>query len=229
MDGALGVVALRRCPLFESVSEAGLERIAGTLRRRTFRRDEVVFHQGDPGDALHVIVIGSVKIALESAEGEEAILVTLGPGAFFGELAVIDEAPRSATAIALEPTRTLALDRAVLRRLMDADAALRAAMFAGMAAALRRLTLQLEELTFLDLRGRLAVRLARMARSADATSASVTLPWPYTQSDLAAMVGGTRQRVNRLIGDLTDEGLIRVGAGTLTVTDVDALLRVGER
>ena len=167
--------------------------------------------------------------SLESAEGEEAILVTLGPGAFFGELAVIDEAPRSATAIALEPTRTLALDRAVLRRLMDADAALRAAMFAGMAAALRRLTLQLEELTFLDLRGRLAVRLARMARSADATSASVTLPWPYTQSDLAAMVGGTRQRVNRLIGDLTDEGLIRVGAGTLTVTDVDALLRVGER
>lgn len=229
MDGGLAITALRRCALFESVSEAALERVAGSLRKRTFRRGEVIFHAGDLGDSLHVIASGSVKIALESPDGDEAILVTLGPGAFFGELAVIDAAPRSATATAIEPTQTLSLARAVLRQLMAEDDRLRDALFSGVAGALRRLTLQLEELSFLDLRGRLAVRLARMARTTDPTATTVTMPWPYTQSDLAAMVGGTRQRVNRMLGDLADEGLIAFGAGTLTVRDVDELLRVGER
>lgn len=229
MDGGLAIAALRQCALFEPVADPELERVAGSLRRRSFRRGEVIFHAGDPGDSLHVIATGSVKIALESPDGDEAILVTLGPGAFFGELAVVDEAPRSATATAVEPSQTLTLSRVALRRLMDEDPRLRDALFAGVAGALRRLTLQLEELSFLDLRGRLAVRLARMARSADPSGGSVTMPWPYTQSDLAAMVGGTRQRVNRLLGDLADEGLIAIGAGTLTVRDVDALLRVGER
>jgi len=229
MDEAAIVVALRRCALFGTVADDALLRVARTLRRRRFRRGEVIFHEGDPGDALHVVAAGSVKIALESEDGTEAILVTLGPGESFGELALLDGSPRSASAVAVEPTETLALGRGALRELMSADDGLRDALLAGVATALRRLTNQMAELHFLDLGGRLAVRLARLARVKDPTASSVTLDWPYTQSDLAAMIGGTRQSVNRLLNQLVDDGLVRIEEDTLVITDVNALLLAGER
>ena len=229
MDEAAIVVALRRCALFGTVADDALLRVARTLRRRRFRRGEVIFHEGDPGDALHVVAAGSVKIALESEDGTEAILVTLGPGESFGELALLDGSPRSASAVAVEPTETLALGRGALRELMSADDGLRDALLAGVATTLRRLTNQMAELHFLDLGGRLAVRLARLARVKDPTASSVTLDWPYTQSDLAAMIGGTRQSVNRLLNQLVDDGLVRIEEDTLVITDVNALLLAGER
>lgn len=229
MEDADAVAALRRCGLFEAVSDEAIGRLAHGLRRRRFRRGEVIFHQGDPGDALHVVATGSVRIALESVQGEEAILVTLGPGDPFGELALLDGAPRSASAVAVDATETLSLGRAALREVMDADPALRDALLASVAGALRRLTQQLEELHFLDLSGRLATRLGRLARTKDPEATSVTLDWPYTQTELAAMIGGARQTVNRLLGELVDGGLVRLDGDTLVIPDVDALLRAGER
>ena len=107
---------LRACALFAKVSDPQLEQLARVLRRRRFRRNEVIFHQGDPGDSLHVVAAGAVKIVLPSAEGDEAIIATLRPGDFFGELALLDGAPRSATAIALEPSETLELPAGRLPR-----------------------------------------------------------------------------------------------------------------
>lgn len=229
MDEGAAVRALRECSLFASASDEALGRVARTLRRRRFRRGEVIFHQGDPGDACHIVSDGSVKIALESDEGEEAILATLRPTQAFGELALLDGAPRSASAVALEPTETWTLPRDALRQLLDADPGLRDSLLLAVAGALRRLTVQVEELHFLDLAGRLATRLGRLARERDSDASSVTLDWPYTQSDLASMIGGTRQTVNRLLNQLVDDGLVRLDRDTLVVPDVDALLAVGER
>ncbi len=100
----------------------------------------------------------------------------------------------------------MSLGRSALRELMDADPALRDALFAGVAGALRRLTQQIEELHFLDLSGRLATRLGRLARAKEPEATSVTLDWPYTQTELAAMIGGARQTVNRLLSELVDAG-----------------------
>ena len=83
MDDTFAVEALARCPLFENANDEMLESLASRLRRRSFRRNEVIFHQGDPGDSLHVVATGAVKILLPSAEGEEAIIATLRPGDFF--------------------------------------------------------------------------------------------------------------------------------------------------
>ena len=225
------IAALRRCALFARVDDRSLAMCAASLRVRRFRRGETIFHQADPGDTLFIVESGSVKIVLPSPEGEEgAIIATLGRGDFFGELALLDGAARSATAVAVEATETLALRREAFESLIDTEPALRRALFAGLTAELRRLTGHVEELHFLDLPGRLAARLVRLAReSRPDAHAEVRLPWPYTQSDLASMIGGTRQSVNRLLADLTAQGLIRPDGDTLVIPDVTRLARAAER
>ena len=221
---------LARCPLFADASRDDLREVGRHLRRRRFRRGEVIFHQGDPGDALHVVASGSVKIVLPSAEGEEAIIATIHEGDFFGELALLDGAPHSATATALEPAETMMLPRPVFHDLLDRDPGLRDALLAGLVAELRRLTGHVEELHFLDLAGRLAMRLTRLALAAEpGAHGEVRLDWPYTQSDLAAMIGGTRQSVNKLLSGLVDEDLIRIERDTLVITDVDRLAMRADR
>ncbi|HEX2883478.1 MAG TPA: Crp/Fnr family transcriptional regulator [Candidatus Limnocylindria bacterium] len=219
------VEALRRCALFAHVGEDGMTALAQRMRRRRFRRNEVIFHQGDLGDSLQVVVSGAVKIVLPSPDGDEAIITSLRPGEFFGELALLDGAPRSTTATALEPTETLTLPREEFLRLLASDPRLVQALLHALAEELRRLTGHVEELHFLDLAGRLAMRLARLARDAhpDHVAGEVTLDWPFTQSDLAAMVGGTRQSVNRLLSDLVDDGLLRIERDTLVIADLPAL------
>ncbi len=229
-DADLASETLRRCVLFRDVGEAGLALLAGSMRTRRYRRNEIVFHQGDPGDSLYVIVTGSVKIVLPSPEGDEAIIATLRRGDFFGELALLDGAEHSASATALEATQTLVLSRETFLRLVDAERGLRTALLSSLAGELRRLTRHVEELHFLDLAGRLAMRLVNLA--ADAHPGAVTdvrLAWPFTQSDLAAMIGGTRQSVNRLLNELVDDGVIRLETDELVIPDVGLLRRRAER
>lgn len=223
------VASLHTSPLFAGADDAALADIARQLRRRRFRRGEVIFHQGDPGDALHLVGSGGVKIVLPSEHGDEAIIATLRRGDFFGELALLDGAPRSATAVALEASETWSLSRDLFHELLDRDPRLRDSLLAGLAHELRRLTGQVEELHFLDLAGRLAMRLARLAREADPGATEVRLDWPYTQSDLAAMIGGTRQSVNKLLSGLVERGLVIIERDTLTIPDVDALVREADR
>jgi CRP-like cAMP-binding protein len=229
VDQELVAGSLRASCLFERAEESALVDVARQLRRRRFRRGEVIFHQGDPGDALHLVSTGAVKIVLPSAEGEEAIIATLRPGDFFGELALLDGAPRSATAVALEPSETWTLPRELFLELLDRDRSLRDSLLAGLARELRRLTGQVEELHFLDLAGRLAMRLTRLAREAAPAANEVRLDWPYTQTDLAAMIGGTRQSVNKLLSGLVERGLVVIERDTLTIPDVDALAHEADR
>lgn len=230
LDTSLVIDSLRRCVLFEHVEDAVLDGLASQMRRRRFRRGEVIFHEGDLGDSLQVVASGSVKVVLASAEGDEAIIATLQPGDFFGELALLDGAPRSTTATAIEPTETLALPREQFLDHLAGDPRFGQALLRALAGELRRLTGHVEELHFLDLAGRLATRLARLAQSADPDGQGrVELSWPYTQSDLAAMIGGTRQSVNRLLSTLADDGLIQIERDTLVITDLARLEQRGSR
>ena len=223
-DHALAVDSLRRCALFAHVDDDGLTALAELTRRRRFRRNEVIFHQDDVGDSLHIVAEGAVKIVLPSQEGDEAIIATLRPGDFFGELALLDGSPRSTTATALEQTETMALPRDQFQRLLSDDPRLVTALLRALSGELRRLTGHVEELHFLDLSGRLTMRLVRLARGADAAARGrVELNWPFTQSDLAAMIGGTRQSVNKLLSGLVDEGLLEIDRETLVINDLAAL------
>jgi CRP/FNR family transcriptional regulator, cyclic AMP receptor protein len=223
--------ALASVPLFAGLDAESLERVGRGMRSRRFRRGEVIFHLGDPGDALFVVTSGGVKISLPSETGDEAILATLRPGDFFGELALLDGAPRSATAAALEATETLVLPRDRFRELIAAEPVIRDALLAALAKELRRLTLHVEELHFLDIAGRLAARLARLAdeQGRELPDGAIRLDAPITQSDLAAMVGCTRQSVNKLLGLFADDGLIRLERDAIVITNLDGLIRTSHR
>lgn len=224
--------ALSAVPLFAGLDADGLAGLIRGMRVRRFRRGETVFHLGDPGDALFIVITGSIKITLPADSGDEAILATLRPGDFFGELALLDGAPRSATAVAIEPTETYILPRDRFRDLISTEPVMREALLATLAAEVRRLTHHVEELHFLDITGRLASRLARLAAEAGAThlaDGAVRLAGPLTQGDLAAMIGCTRQSVNKLLGLFTDDGLIRLERDRIVILDLDGLLRTAHR
>jgi CRP-like cAMP-binding protein len=124
-------------------------RLAAALRVRRFRKAETIFHQGDPGDALFIVASGTVKVVLPSDEGAEpAIVAVLGAGEFFGELAILDGAPHSATIVAIEPTETLVLHRDEFLALIDSEPELRRALLASLATEIRRLTGHVEDLHF---------------------------------------------------------------------------------
>jgi len=224
--------ALAAIPVFGGLDEEGLSNLSRGMRIRRFRRGETVFHVGDPGDALFIVMSGSIKITLPADSGDEAILATLRPGDFFGELALLDGAPRSATAIAIEATETYVLPRDRFRDLIATEPVMRDALLATMAAEVRRLTHHVEELHFLDITGRLASRLARLANESGATpqpDGSIRLAGPLTQGDLAAMIGCTRQSVNKLLGMFTDDGLIRLERDRIVVLNLDGLLHAAHR
>ena len=231
-DERLAADALRLCGLFGAADDAAIDTLVRVLRVRRFRRGETIFHQGDPGDALFVVSTGSVKVVLPSDEGAEpAIVAILGPGEFFGELAILDGAPHSATIVAIEATETLVLHRDQFLSLIDTDPGIRRTLLASLAAEIRRLTGHVEDLHFLDLPGRLASRIIRLAETSGATGpdGTIAIPWPYTQSELAGMIGGSRQSVNRLLADLADQGLVRLERDQLVVVDRERLAATIER
>src|SRR5882757_3816316 len=140
------VATIARIPFFAGLDADALGRVAATLRTRRFRRGEVIFHSGDPGDALFLIMAGEIKISLPSETGDEAILASLRGGDVFGELALLDGAPRSATAAALVATEMVMLPRDRFRELIANEPAVRDALLASLATELRRLTMHVEEL-----------------------------------------------------------------------------------
>ena len=138
---------------------------------------------------------------------------------------------RSATAEAVEATETLVLRREAFDRLLDENAAIRRALLTALAGEIRRLTAQLEDLHFLDLPGRLARHLLREIEAAGARlpTDEVRLPWPYTQGELAGMIGGSRQSVNRLLADLVSRGVLRFEGDELVVPDPRRLAEAAQR
>jgi CRP/FNR family cyclic AMP-dependent transcriptional regulator len=231
LSGRPLVASLARIPFFAGLEGDALERVAAGTRTRRFRRGEVIFHAGDPGDALFVIVSGEVKISVPSESGEEAILTTLHEGDVFGELALLDGAPRSASAAALVATETVVLPRERFRELVATEPAIRDALLASLAGELRRLTTHVEELHFLDMTGRLAARLVRLAGESGPPDldGNIHLRASLTQAELASMVGCTRQSVNKLLGQFSDAGLVRLDREGIAVTDLPGLVAASHR
>ncbi|MEX2100126.1 MAG: Crp/Fnr family transcriptional regulator [Acidimicrobiia bacterium] len=205
---------LARVPMFAGASADVIDRLAACCRERDVDKSAPVFLEGDPGDALYVVVDGLVKISVFSVDGDEAAFRAVGAGGAFGELSALDGAPRSASAIALRPTRLLALPGEVLRSTIRTEPALAELVLRAVAERLRATTHQHADFVFLDLAARVAGYLLERASGSPPT-VSIEL----TQGDLAALLGGSRQSVNQVLRGFETDGVLRRRGSMLEIVD----------
>jgi CRP-like cAMP-binding protein len=217
------VDVLRSSPIFAELPDDALARLEAACVRRTYGRNQYLWYQGDDGARLVVVASGLVKVVLSSAQGDQVVLTTLGAGATFGELALLDGSPRSASVVAAEPTTVLLLSRSTVIDLLSRYPAVLDAMLRALGSLIRRLTEQAGDLVFLDLGARVAKLLLHLAEAHGAGSTVLNLG--LSQSDLAQMVGASRPAVNRVLQNLASRGVIKIDGQTITLLDIAVLQR----
>jgi CRP/FNR family transcriptional regulator len=216
--------ALQSVPFFANLNPEEANDLAKRLVMRRFSTDQIVFHHGDPGGLLYIIIKGKVKIAYSTPDGQEALLAILGPGDFFGELALLDDFPRSATAEAIEPTETLTLHRDEFIRHISNDPAFALHVLHTLAQHIRRLNSQISDIFFLDLPARLARMLLNLAdQHGRTTDKGIVIDLSLTQTDLAEMTGATRVSINKALGRFRRAQWIAVNGRKFTILDREAL------
>jgi CRP/FNR family cyclic AMP-dependent transcriptional regulator len=210
-------------PLFAGATEQEAARLLDRARRRTFGTGEVVFHAGDPADTLHLIQRGRFAVRVTTEFGDTATLNVLGPGDFFGELALLSpRAPRSATIVALEPAETLSVHEIDFGRLRAERPETADVLIAMLASQVRRLSMHLAEALYVPADMRVRRRLLDMTEVyRDGEEVTV----PLTQEELASLAGTSRATVNRVLREEEEFGTIALARGRTRVIDTDGLRR----
>ncbi len=209
---------LAEIALFQPLWPEERLRLASQMRAKHFTKGEVVFHKDDPATHLFVIAAGSVKISIQEESGREVLVAVYRGGDVFGELALFDEGPRSATVTALTDTTAYSLAGADLFAVLERNPKALRQLLARLTRIVRRLSGQVGDFVFLDLESRVAKYLLDLS-DISPHKHEVEL----TQEDLAAFVGGTRAAVNRALADLERVGAIVVSRKHIEVTDRDKL------
>jgi CRP-like cAMP-binding protein len=217
---------LRRIPIFQSLPDVQIAKLAKLTTLRLCRKDEVIFYEDEEGDFLFAILQGRVKVTLlgipdrfTRGYGREVVLSTLGPGDFFGEMALVDNEPRSATAIAIEDVQLLCLHRNDFQGTISDWRTVVQALLRSLTARLRRANHQLATLAIVDGYGRAARAILDLARETGkrGKDGRITLKG-LDAGKLAGNIGTTRETVSRMISDLKKEGLIHVKKDQVVVT-----------
>ena len=207
----LGVLNPETSQSFQSVSS-----------RRRFKRGEVIFHEGDPGDTVHFITQGHVSIRMTTQAGDVSTLTILGPDEFFGEQALLSpDHRRTATAAAVEYAETQSLRRERFDELRLAQPAVDQFLIEMLAAQVRRLSSQLQEALFVSAEKRVLRRVSEMAQSYAGYETPTIIP--LTQDDIASIAGTSRPTANRVLKAAEAEGLLVVARARIEVTDAEAL------
>ncbi len=202
---------LKTVPIFAELSEADMETLARLATRRRYPKDTVVFFENDEGDALFMILEGRIRVTILGDDGREIILTVLGPGDFFGEMSLLDQEPRSATAIAAEDTELVALHRADFQGLLSENPSISAALIRVLNNRLRRANQQISTLALLDVYGRVARVILEMARDEGRRLKDGRIAFRRaTHQEIANRIGTTRETVTRMLKDLERQGLIQV-------------------
>jgi CRP/FNR family transcriptional regulator, cyclic AMP receptor protein len=226
VDQAKAASLLAQTRLFAGLDGSALATLAAEGHERAYKRHAPIFYEGDPGDTFYVIARGAVKVYVTSSQGAEMVLSTVRPPGTLGEVSLFDEGPRSASAEAMESVRALTFARSTVLGLAERDSRISEALLRAAGALLRRLTAQTADLVFLDLEGRIAKLIADSAEARGRPHAdALVLDLDFTQGELAAMVGGSRQSVNQILRALEGRGFLEVDRHTITVKDLAALRR----
>lgn len=192
--------------------------------RRRYARDEVLFHMGDPANGMHLLASGHVSVSVETPDGDTAVLTVLGPGAAFGELALLrDDATRTATIRALDPVETVLLNRDRFEQLRRGAADLDRFLLDILVGYTRRLEARLLEALYVPVDKRVLRQVVALGRTyGDGRNGTVI---PLTQEFIAGASGSTRSTTNQVLRAAESDGIISIGRGRITVTDAARLIQ----
>jgi CRP/FNR family transcriptional regulator, cyclic AMP receptor protein len=214
--------------VLKSLPDADAKRLLKAGRVNTYARRDVLVQEGDVADSFHIVLDGRIAISVATPSGESAIVNIMGPDSHFGEVSLLGrpDPRRTATITALEPVRTLSIPAAVFHDLRERNPRLEQLVSEILARRVDELSAQLVEAMYDSLERRVVRRLAALTVTYAGSHEEVTIP--LTQEELAQLAGGARPSVNQVLRRLTEDGVLVVSRGRITVTDVSALRRMAD-
>lgn len=202
----VAIAALRTLPVFEPLSDVRLQGISQAASLKRISRGTTVVHAGDRVDYVYVVLTGSLKVLFSDDEGREVILSMFNPGDLFGEMGVIDDHPRSATVVAVEPSDLVVISKADFKRFLSENADITLYIMRSLVQRLRIADRKIESLALMDVYGRVARLLLEMAEKRDDGRRMIMRK--LTKQDIARMIGASREMVSRVMRELQTRGLV---------------------
>src|SRR5256886_16136800 len=216
MATTVSTAVLKAVPLFTSFPEDQLRMLTTMVTRRGASRNTTIMSSGDATDSLYIVLSGRLKVMMSDSEGKEVILAILGPGEFFGEMGLIDDEPRSASVVTIEPCELLSIAKRDFKRCLVDNSEMSMAVMRGLVRRLREADRKIGSLALLDVYGRVARLLLDMAENVNGEKV-VTKRLP--KQDIAKMIGASREMVSRVMKDLQMGGYIEVRGSTIVLRD----------
>jgi CRP/FNR family cyclic AMP-dependent transcriptional regulator len=213
--------------LFQGLTGEQLAWVTSLLHRKTFSAGTNLITAEQPGEVVYILLSGSVKIHVEQADGTDVIIAILGAGDIVGEMSLLDSAGRSANVVTQEESTLLWMDRTAFQECLGAVPAITANLVRTMSRRLRIANEHIQALATLDVSGRVARQILAFAQQyGQPASGGVLIPIRLTQSDLAGLVGASRERVNQAIVDFKQRKYIRIDPNyRITVYNQEALAK----
>ncbi len=205
---------LQRLPLFSGLPQDALLELSGIVKELSYKRNTVVISQGDETRSLYIVLHGRLKVLASDEDGNQTIFSFLGAGDFFGELSLLDDAPRSASVITVEDTKVLHLSHQHFNEFISKHLEVCSLIFKALTTRIREMDNTICDLTSLDVYGRLVQVLYKEAH--EALDGSITTE-RLTHQDLAEMVGSSREMISRILKELRTGGYISVDEKRITI------------
>ncbi len=216
MATTVSTAVLKAVPLFASFPDDQLRMLTTMVTRRSAPRGTTIMAGGDATDSLYIVLSGRLKVMMSDSEGKEVILTILGPGEFFGEMGLIDDEPRSASVVTIEPCELLSIAKRDFKKCLSENFEMAMEVMRGLVRRLREADRKIGSLALLDVYGRVARLLLDMAENVNGEKI-VTKRLP--KQDIAKMIGASREMVSRVMKDLQTGGYIEMRGSTIVLRD----------
>jgi CRP/FNR family cyclic AMP-dependent transcriptional regulator len=207
---------LKTIPLFADLEEQELQTIASHAATKSFPRNAVIINEGDDTNSMYIIQSGKVKAFLSNEDGKEVILTIMKPGDYFGELSILDRAPRSASIMTMEPCKFSIISKEDFDKALDAHPEMARKLVTELTRTIRRLTDSVRNLALMDVYGRVARTLLDMSEIMDDTR---VINQKLTHQDIARMIGSSREMVSRIMKDLQKGGYITTESKRIVINE----------
>jgi CRP/FNR family transcriptional regulator, cyclic AMP receptor protein len=217
---------LRKAGLFQGVDPEASEALASQFEIFDAARGTTLFHEGEPGDSLYIVLAGKVKLGRRSSDGRENLVAVMGPSDQFGELSIFDPGPRTSTAVVVTDARIARLPKQALHAWVENRPEIALQLLRVIARRLRRTNTMLADLIFVDVPGRVAKQLLQLAqRFGSVDGGQLRVTHDLTQEELAQLVGASRETVNKALADFAQRGWLRLEGKSVVILDRERLAR----